>query len=72
MADLRWMYDGHNVSTNDALLSSAALRGFVSFCNPQEHGQATINLHQCIRANVSKGRPYLVALDRHGFVYHYL
>ncbi len=43
-----------------------------SFRNSQEHGQATLNLHQCIHVDVSKSCPYLVALHCHGLVHHHL
>ncbi len=42
------------------------MRAMRSLRNPQEHGQATLNLHQYIRIDASEGWPYLIALNGPG------
>ncbi len=40
------------------------------FGNAKEHGQAPLNLHQCININAPEGWPHLIALHGHGLVHH--
>ena len=42
------------------------------FRNPEEHGQATLDLHQGIRVDAAESRTQFVALHRHGLVHHHL
>lgn len=60
------------VQIDETLIRNANIFRNGSLGNSQEHGQATLNLHEGVCVNASKGLPYLIALDRHSLVYHHL
>ncbi len=47
-------------------------RCLASLGNPQEYGQATLNLYHRIGVNASEGLPHLAALHSHSLVHHHL